>query len=93
MSKTTDPEMIGWEFNRQSRSAGPRESIPSVGWPNSYLYDAANGLRSSLHLATSCEAEWAFSGCKYTISDHRSRLGEDVLEALVCDGAWLRAGL
>jgi hypothetical protein len=43
--------------------------------------------------ATSCEAERAFSGCKYTISDHRSRLGEDVLEALECDGAWLRAGL
>ena len=43
--------------------------------------------------ATSCEAERAFSGCKYTISDHRSRLGEDILEALECDGAWLRAGL
>jgi hAT family C-terminal dimerisation region len=40
--------------------------------------------------ATSCEA---FSGCKYTISDHRSRLGEDILEALKCDGAWLCAGL
>ena len=26
-----------------------RESIPLVGWPNSYLYDAANGLRPSLH--------------------------------------------
>ena len=43
--------------------------------------------------ATSCEVERAFSGCKYTISDHRSRLGEDILEALECDGAWLRAGL
>ena len=43
--------------------------------------------------ATSCEAERAFSGCKYTISDHRSYLGEDILEALECDGAWLRAGL
>jgi hypothetical protein len=42
---------------------------------------------------TSCEVERAFSGCKYTISDHRSRLGEDILEALECDGAWLRAGL
>ena len=31
--------------------------------------------------ATSREAERAFSGCKYTISDHRSRLGEDILEA------------
>ena len=41
--------------------------------------------------ATSCEAERAFSGCKYTISNHRSRLGEDILEALECDGAWLRA--
>ena len=28
-----------------------------------------------------------------TISDHRSRLGEDILEALECDGVWLRAGL
>jgi hypothetical protein len=43
--------------------------------------------------ATSYEAEWAFSGCKYTISDHRSRLGEDILEVLECDGAWLRVGL
>jgi hypothetical protein len=43
--------------------------------------------------ATSCEAERAFSGCKYTISDHRNRLGEDILEALEYDGAWLRAGL
>jgi hypothetical protein len=25
-----------------------------------------------------------------TISDHRSRLGEDILEALECDGAWIR---
>src|SRR4051812_42849983 len=37
--------------------------------------------------ATSCEAEWTFNGCKYTISDHQSRLGEDILEALEYDGA------
>jgi hypothetical protein len=36
-------------YNRQSRSARPRESIPLVGWPNSYLYDAVNGLRPFLH--------------------------------------------
>jgi len=46
----------------------------------------------SLHLYR-CEAERAFSGYKYTISDYLSRLGEDTLEALECDGAWLRAGL
>jgi hypothetical protein len=43
--------------------------------------------------ATSYEAERAFSGCKYIISDHRSRLREDILKALECDGAWLRVGL
>jgi hypothetical protein len=43
--------------------------------------------------ATSCEAERAFSGCKCTISDHRSCLGEDIIETLECDRAWLRTGL
>lgn len=41
--------------------------------------------------ATSCECERVFSGAKKTISDYRGRLGADIIEALECDGAWLRA--
>jgi len=47
-----------------------------------------------LELATipvmSTEAERIFSGSKLTISDQRSRLGDDIIEALECLKSWAR---
>jgi hypothetical protein len=43
--------------------------------------------------ATSCECERVFSSTKKTISDYRGGLGADVIKALECDAAWLRAEL
>jgi len=36
----------------------------------------------------STEAERIFSGSKLTISDQRSRLGDDIIEALECLKSW-----
>ena len=50
--------------------------------------------RMGLELATipvmSTEAERIFSGSKLTISDQRSRLGDDIIEALECLKSWAR---
>ena len=99
MPKTTDPEMIGWEFRDNLKTYVVEEKHASKRGNTSWIW--GHGFQCHRRgppfphplPATSCEAERAFSGCKYPISDHRSRLGEDILEALECDGARLRAGL
>ena len=40
--------------------------------------------------AMSAEPERLFSGAKLTVTDRRSRLGSDVMEALKCLKSWLR---
>ena len=43
--------------------------------------------------AMSSECERVFSGTKHTISDTRCRLGADIIEAIECEGRWIRAGI
>ena len=82
MPKTTDPEMIGWEFRDNLKTYVVEEKHASKRGNTSWIW--RHGFQCHRRGPPFPHPQKP---------DYRSCLGEDILEALECDGDWLRARL